>query len=127
MTIEMQEAPVSEMPAHFVPEPVTVEESGLDIGSLADLALKALYYSGQTTAGQLGATLALSQPVTQDVLAFLTRDRLCEVTGSEGHGPASYRYSMSGRGTERTAASALRAGYRPVTTRPGLAPGVFVS
>jgi predicted ATPase with chaperone activity len=111
-----QEAPVTEPASQFIPEPVTIEGTGLEIGLLTDLALKALYYTGQATAGQLGSMLGLSQPVMQEVLAFLTRDKLCEVTGSEGHGPASYRYTMTGRGTERASAAFER------NTYVGLAP-----
>ena len=100
-----------ESPVYVMPEPVTIEETGLQMGFLADLTLKALYYSGRATAAQLGGTLALSQPVLQEVLTFLSRDRLCEVTGSEGHGPANYRYGITGRGTERSAAAFERSAY----------------
>jgi predicted ATPase with chaperone activity len=111
-----QEASMTEPAAQFIPEPVTIEGTGLDIGLLTDLALKALYYTGQATAAQLGSMLGLSQPVMQEVLAILTRDKLCEVTGSEGHGPTSYRYRMTERGTEHTAAAFER------NTYVGLAP-----
>lgn len=106
-----QDAPMAERPVHVIPEPVTVEETGLDIGFLADLTLKALYFTGRATAGQLGDMLALSQPVMQEVLPFLTRDRLCEVTGSEGTGPTSYRYGITERGTDRMAAVSERNAY----------------
>jgi len=118
--------------AHFVPEPLTVEETGLEMGFLADLTLKAFYYTGRATAGQLGAALALSQPVMQDVLTFLSRDNLCEVTGSEGHGLANYRYSITGRGMERTAAAFERSAYLgsapvPLGLRPPSAAAVGLS
>jgi len=102
---------MTESSADFIPEPLTVEETGLEMGFLADLTLKAFYYSGRATAAQLGATLSLSQAVMQDVLTFLSRDGLCEVTGSEGHGPANYRYSITGKGLERTAAAFERNAY----------------
>jgi predicted ATPase with chaperone activity len=108
---QAQVDPEVEPAVQFLPEPVTIEETGLDMGLLADLGLKALYYTGQATAGQLASVLALSQPVMQEVLAFLIRDKLCEVTGSEGHGPTSYRYSMTVRGTERTGAALERNTY----------------
>jgi predicted ATPase with chaperone activity len=100
-----QETPPLEPETGFVPEPMTIAETGLDIGLLADLALKALYYEGTTTAGQLGSLLALSQPVMQEVMEFLNRGKLCEVLGSEGHGPTSYRYSLTGSGVARAAAA----------------------
>jgi len=106
-----QEVAMIESSTHYVPEPLTVEETGLEMGFLVDLTLKAFYYAGRATAAQLGATLALSQPVMQHVLTFLTRDSLCEVAGSEGHGPASYRYTITGKGMERTAAAFERCAY----------------
>jgi len=109
---------MTEPSTHFIPEPLTVEETGLEMGFLADLTLKAFYYSGRATAGQLGAALALSQPVMQHVLTFLSRDSLCEVTGSEGHGPANYRYSITARGMERTAAAFERSAYIGPTPVP---------
>ncbi len=96
---------------HVIPEPVTIEETGLQMGFLADLTLKALYQTGRATAGQLGAMLALSQSVMQEVLTFLSRDGLCEVTGSEGHALADYRYSITQRGRERTAAAFEHSAY----------------
>ena len=78
-TERAQETPPLEPETGFVPEPVTIAETGLDIGLVADLTLKALYYEGQATAGQLGSSLALSQPVMQEVMEFLNRGKLCEV------------------------------------------------
>jgi len=46
---------------HVIAEPVAIEETGLQMGFLADLTLKALYQTGRATAGHLGAMLALSQ------------------------------------------------------------------
>src|SRR3972149_9359532 len=89
--------------APFTPEPVTIGETGLDTGLLGDIVLKALYYAGQATPGQLGAMLALSQPVIQEVMHFLSRGKLCEVMGSEGRGPTSYRYRLSDTGAGRAA------------------------
>jgi len=106
-----ERAPAVDSPVEVMPEPGTVEETGLDVGFLADLILKALYYGGHATAGRLGTMLALSQPVMQEVMPFLTRDRLCEVKGSEGRGLASYRYALTERGTERTVAAFERNAY----------------
>ena len=39
-----ERAPAVDSPVEVMPEPGTVEETGLDIGFLADLILKALYY-----------------------------------------------------------------------------------
>jgi len=59
----------------------------------------------------LADPLALSLPVMQETLALLTRDGLCEIVAGEGQGPASYRYRLSGRGLERSAAAFERNSY----------------
>ena len=82
-------------------EPLNVAETALDLGFLSELALKTLYYSARPSAGDLSTTLALSMPVMQEVMAFLTRDGLAEIIPGEGQGPASYRYRLTGRGLER--------------------------
>jgi hypothetical protein len=108
---QAQDVPTVESTDHFIPEPVTIAETGLDTGLLGDIVLKALYYAGQATPGQLGAMLALSQPVIQEVMHFLSRGKLCEVMGSDGRGPTSYRYRLSDTGVERTAAAFERNTY----------------
>src|SRR4030042_694882 len=108
---QAQDVPTVESTDHFIPEPVTIAETGLDTGLLGDIVLKALYYAGQAAPGQLGAMLALSQPVIQEVMHFLSRGKLCEVMGSEGRGPTSYRSRLSDTGVERTAAAFERNTY----------------
>ena len=51
--------------------PGSVEETGLELGVVADLALKALYFAGNISGNEVADRLALSGPVTKDVLDFL--------------------------------------------------------
>ena len=92
-------------------EPMTLADTGLDLGFLAELALKTLYYSARPSARDLAATLALSMPVMQEVLTLLTRDALAEIIPGEGRGPATYVYRLTGRGLERAAAAFERNAY----------------
>lgn len=96
---------------HPLAEPTYLADTGLDLGFLVELALKALYYSARPSAGDLAATLALSMPVMQEVLGFLTRDGLTEIIPGEGQGPATYRYRLTGRGLERANAAFERNAY----------------
>lgn len=107
----LQAAPPSELERPFLPEPASLQETGLELGLVADLSLKTLYHGGRTTAGGLAGAMALSVPVVQEVLEFLTRDGLCEVIGGEGRGFASYRYALTGRGLERSATAFERNTY----------------
>jgi predicted ATPase with chaperone activity len=92
-------------------EPMTVADTGLDLGFLAELTLKTMYYSARPSARDLAATLALSMPVMQEVLTLLTRDALAEIIPGEGRGPATYIYRLTGRGLERAAAAFERNAY----------------
>jgi energy-coupling factor transporter ATP-binding protein EcfA2 len=101
-----------------VAEPMTVSDTGLDLGFLSELTLKTLYYSARPSTGDLSANLALSMPVMQEVLAFLTRDGLAEIIAGEGHGPATYLYKLTGRGLERAADAFERNAYVGPTPVP---------
>jgi predicted ATPase with chaperone activity len=92
-------------------EPMTLADTGLDLGFVAELALKNLYYSARPSTGDLAATLALSMPVIQEMLSLLTRDGLVEIIPGEGRGPATYRYRLTGKGLERAAAAFERNAY----------------
>lgn len=95
----------------FLPEPTLFRDTGLELGAVADLTVKTLYYRGRITAGDLAEAMSLSVPAIQEVLEFLTRDGLCEIVGGEGRGLASYRYALTGRGLERSAAAFERNAY----------------
>jgi hypothetical protein len=79
--------------------PVTVEDSGLDFGFLADLALKAVYADTSCTTERAAERLALSPPVVDHLLQHLYRERLTEIR--ETIGPQNRRYAMLDRGWER--------------------------
>ncbi len=90
-----------EAAAPFVPQPQSLEETGLEFSMVLDLVVKAIYFAGRPAARQIAATLALSFPVVDEVLAFLKREQLAEVVGSGGVGEQLYQYSLSGKGLEK--------------------------
>ena len=79
----MSSAMPSEMPAiPLPPEPQTIEQTGLTLGFLADLALKTLYLRGQMSMADIASALGLSiTGVTDKIMEFLKTERLVEIRG----------------------------------------------
>ena len=77
-------------------------ETGLNIGFVADLALKFLYFEGYLTGLQVAEMLRLPfSHVVDDVLQFLKRERFVEVKGSNSVREATYQYAITSKGSER--------------------------
>jgi predicted ATPase with chaperone activity len=91
--------------------PATVGDLGLDLGFVADLMLKTLYFAGNVSGSELCDRMALPVNVTGEILGFLRRERLCEVTGGAGISPASLYYILTEAGLERAAAALAMSGY----------------
>jgi predicted ATPase with chaperone activity len=87
--------------APFVPQPQTIEETGLDFSLILDLVVKSIYFAGRPSARQIAGQLALNFPVVDEVLAFLKREQMAEVVGSTGMGEQLYQYSLSTKGLEK--------------------------
>lgn len=87
------------------PAPSSVEETGLGLGFLTDLAVKIMYLEGDLLGYELADRMCLPHAgVVEELLAFLKREQLCEVKGtggvgsSRGLGRAVYRYSVTDKG-----------------------------
>ena len=91
--------------------PGSVAGTGLDIGVLTDLALKTLYFASNIEGFEIAKRLGLSMTVTTDVLGFLRRERLCEVTGGTGRSEGTLRFVLSSAGIERALAALAMSGY----------------
>jgi predicted ATPase with chaperone activity len=87
--------------APFVPQPQTVEETGLDFGLLLDLCIKTMYYTGRPRVRVIASQLGLTFHIVQEILTFLKREQLCEVVGSAGLGEQNYQYALTGKGAEK--------------------------
>ncbi|MBC7227260.1 MAG: AAA family ATPase [Thermoflexales bacterium] len=97
----MAQAPASEVvPTGFLPRaPRSVEETGLNLGFLIDLALKVLYFEGFLSGYELAERMKLPYAgVVDQVLEFLKREKLCEVKGAGGFAEAAYQYAISDKG-----------------------------
>ncbi len=82
--------------------PRSIQETGLNMGLLSDLALKTLYYESYMNGRDLSDRLGLPFPnVVAEVLEFLKREKLCEVrsaTGRGGFSESTYEYIVTERG-----------------------------
>ncbi|MGB2694943.1 MAG: ATP-binding protein [Dehalococcoidia bacterium] len=85
----------------FVPQAEAVEETGIDLALLVELALKTIYFAGRPSGRQLAEQLALSFQVTEEVITFLRREQAIEVVGSLGVGEQAYQYGLSNRGIQK--------------------------
>ncbi len=102
-----------ELPAiPLPPEPQTIEQTGLTLGFLADLALKTLYLRGQMSMAEIASALGLSiQGVIDKVMEFLKTERLVVIRGGAGISSASYQFVIVDRGSEKAQEALARSQY----------------
>ena len=83
------------------PEPKSLEETGLKMGLLSDIALKFLYYSGTGTGMQIADELCLPWPgVIERVVDFVANEKLVDLRGGKGFGRASVEFILTEKGRE---------------------------
>src|ERR671937_1691063 len=98
--------------APLPPEPQSIEQTGLSLGFLADLALKTLYLRGQMSGTEIASSLGLPLPtVVERVLDFLKSERLVEIRGGAGVSAPTDQYVVVGRGSEKAQEALLRSQY----------------
>ena len=89
----------------FVPAPISkIEETGLSLLWLQDLALKIIYYQGYITGFRMAEELCLPfGGVVDQLMESLKREKLLEVrsSGQMGLGEGTYMYAITGAGTAR--------------------------
>lgn len=113
MTEETRKIRVSVIPK----PPKTVEETGVSLSFLVELASKTLYFGGVLSLSSLSEKLALPVSVTNDVMEFLKKERLAEVKMG-GDIRAAYTYALTDLGRERAREYLQLSGYfgaAPVT------------
>ncbi|MER3484669.1 MAG: AAA family ATPase, partial [Chloroflexota bacterium] len=78
-------------------EPTSVEQTGLDLSLIADLALKLIFYNNQITAQAISDELCLPfyNIVDKALMMFI------EVAGSNGFGELAYQYTITPKGQIR--------------------------
>jgi predicted ATPase with chaperone activity len=106
-------APAAELPRiPLPPEPQSVEQTGLSLGFIADIALKTLYLRGQMTLGEISTSLGLPiTNVTEKVMDFLKGERLVEIRGGAGLSSATYQFVIVDKGAEKAQEALARSQY----------------
>ena len=115
MTIETAETANTPDPtpvegAH-VPQPGSVEETGLELSSLVDLTLKTVHFAGRPSGRRLASQLALPFSVTDELVSFLRQEQMIEVVGSSGVGDQAYQYALTERGRKKVDEALSRSQY----------------
>jgi predicted ATPase with chaperone activity len=85
----------------FPRAPETLNETGLSVGFVGDLILKALYSHGARTGHQIADTICLPFSILDELLHDLQQRRFVEVRGTAGHGRAGYLFDLVQLGRER--------------------------
>jgi len=79
--------------------PRTWEDTQLDFGFLADLALKTVYADANCSTTRAAEKMCLPDVVTENILQHLYREKLIEIRGQDGF--HNHRYAILDRGWER--------------------------
>jgi predicted ATPase with chaperone activity len=88
---------------HELRAPATLEESGLTLDLVVQLALKTLHFAGELTGSELAKRLGLAYPVVEPALDLLKSQHQCEIAGGTMVGRASYIYRITDAGRTRAA------------------------
>jgi hypothetical protein len=78
--------------------PKTVEETGLDLEFIADLALKHSLFMGEFKMAELADRIKLPLAVVDNALDVLRRDRYLEVKGGSGYAATTYTFKTTEAG-----------------------------
>jgi hypothetical protein len=122
-TVTRQPASESPRPANASPSPArppgSVEETGLSLALIADLALKVIYFNDHLSAGAISDHICLRYGnIIEHALTLLRREHLVEATPSNATGELGYQYSITDKGLDRVRQVLERstyAGPAPVT------------
>jgi predicted ATPase with chaperone activity len=93
--------PVAAAPMSFPIAPTTLEESGLSLDLVLQLALKTLHFSGELTGSELAHRLGLNFSVIETAVDFLRSQHQVEIAGGGLLGRAAYRYRITDAGRVR--------------------------
>ncbi len=94
-------------------EPRSIEETGLSLSFLADLALKTIYYEGFMPGYRLAELMNLPfNGVVEQVVEFLRREKFFEIKGGTGGlAEVSYEYAITDKGSEKARQAMERSQY----------------
>ncbi len=91
-----------------IPQPQTVEESGIKRGLIEDLALKAFYLQGELALRELAAYMHVSLGIIKEIFDYLRKEQFVEVKGMAA---GDFRVTTTTLGKERAIALLLQNQY----------------
>lgn len=93
-------------------EPKSLEDTGLKMGLVSDIALKFLYYQGMSTGAEVAEQLKLPWTgVVERVIDFLTTEKLVDLRGGKGFGRVSVDFTLTEKGREYARDALTRSTY----------------
>jgi MoxR-like ATPase len=114
MTVVSPPVTTTSQPAQFIPPPLTkLEDTGLSLLWLQDLALKIIYFQGYLSGFKVAEEIALPfAGIVDQILETMKREKLIEVKSSQmGLGEGSYTYAITGAGIIRAREALDRSQY----------------
>src|SRR5260221_2842173 len=87
----------------WAPPPMgSIEDTGLNLINIADLALKVMYFGGIMTGSKVADIIKLPYTgVVDQVMEFFKREKFVEVKGQGGLGEAAFQFIISAKGVEK--------------------------
>ena len=105
-------SPISPVLAPLLREPTTLADTGLNPGSIYDLALKLIYFSGEASGQAIADQLRLPYAgVVDRALGFLIKEEFVSITGSAGFGERGYNYVITQKGSVKAQEVLARSQY----------------
>ncbi|HST06052.1 MAG TPA: ATP-binding protein [Chloroflexia bacterium] len=84
------------------PEPRSLAETGINQGLIADLVIKAMYFTSYMSGQDISSVLRLPYyGILDQIIMLMKKEQLCEVSGTSGLGEAGYQYVLTIKGMER--------------------------
>jgi len=80
------------------PAPETVEDTGLNLQFIADLALKHIMSMGEFRLSDLSSSMGLSTAILDEVIALLRREKMVEVRGASQFVKSSFNFLVTETG-----------------------------
>jgi len=84
--------------ADRIAAPATLEETGLSLDLVTQLALKTLYFAGELSGTELAKRLGVAFSVIEPAVDFMKGQRYCEIVGGALVGGSTYRYRITNEG-----------------------------
>src|SRR2546421_10674445 len=102
-TVRVPQQPPQQPQGPWSPPPMrTIEDTGLNLITIADLALKVMYFGGIMTGSKVSEIIKLPYTgIVDQAMEFLKREKFIEVKGQGGLGEAAFQFIISAKGVEK--------------------------